>query len=127
MSTSTSRTFLVTGAAGFIGSHTAIRLLERGDNVVGLDNVNDYYDQSRKRANLDEVRRIAQSGGKFTFVEDDIRNRSLVVDLFSKHQFSGVAHLAAMAGVRISVEDPWLYYDEPDRHAQPARRRPQTR
>jgi UDP-glucuronate 4-epimerase len=102
---------LVTGAAGFIGSHTAIRLLERGDHVVGLDNVNDYYDQSRKRANLEEVRRIAQSSGQFTFIEDDIRNRAVVSALFEKHSFSGVAHLAAMAGVRISVEDPWLYYE----------------
>jgi UDP-glucuronate 4-epimerase len=111
MSASTSRTFLVTGAAGFIGSHTAIRLLERGDHVVGLDNVNDYYDPSRKRANLEEVRRVAQSSGKFSFVEDDIRNRPMVVDLFAKHGFNGVCHLAAMAGVRISVEDPWLYYE----------------
>ena len=108
---SSSRTFLVTGAAGFIGSHTAIRLLERCEHVVGLDNVNDYYDQSRKRANLEEVRRVAASSGQFTFVEDDIRNRSVVTELFKQHQFSGVAHLAAMAGVRISVEDPWLYYD----------------
>ena len=111
MSASSPRTFLVTGAAGFIGSHTAVRLLERGDHVVGLDNVNDYYDPSRKRANLEEVRRVAQSSGKFTFVEDDIRNRPLVSQLFEQHAFSGVAHLAAMAGVRISVEDPWLYYE----------------
>jgi UDP-glucuronate 4-epimerase len=111
MSASSPRTFLVTGAAGFIGSHTAIRLLERGDHVVGLDNVNDYYDQSRKRANLEEVRRVAQGSGKFTFVEDDIRNRAMVSKLFEQHAFSGVAHLAAMAGVRISVEDPWLYYE----------------
>ncbi len=79
--------------------------------MVGLDNVNDYYDQSRKRANLEEVRRVAASSGQFTFVEEDIRNRSVVTELFKQHQFSGVAHLAAMAGVRISVEDPWLYYD----------------
>jgi UDP-glucuronate 4-epimerase len=108
---SSGRTFLVTGAAGFIGSHTTIRLLERGEHVVGLDNVNDYYDPSRKRANLEEVRRIAKSSGEFTFVENDIRNRPMVTELFKQHQFSGVAHLAAMAGVRISVEDPWLYYD----------------
>lgn len=111
MPASSPRTFLVTGAAGFIGSHTAIRLLERGDHVVGLDNVNDYYDPARKRANLEEVRRVAQSSGKFTFVEDDIRNRPAVLRLFAEHAFAGVAHLAAMAGVRISVEDPWLYYE----------------
>lgn len=108
---SNARTFLVTGAAGFIGSHTAIRLLERGDHVVGLDNLNDYYDPARKRANLAEVRRAARNGAVFTFVENDIRNRAVVTELFQKHEFSGVAHLAAMAGVRISVEDPWLYYE----------------
>ena len=77
MSASSARTFLVTGAAGFIGSHTAIRLLERGDHVVGLDNFNDYYDPARKRANLDEVQRAAaaESSGNFTFVEGDIRDR----------------------------------------------------
>src|SRR3954470_24701061 len=100
---SSARTFLVTGAAGFIGSHTAIRLLERGDHVVGLDNFNDYYDPARKRANLSEVQRVAERCGQFSFVEGDIRNRALLAELFEKHEFSGVAHLAAMAGVRSSV------------------------
>ena len=102
---------MVTGAAGFIGSHTAIRLLERGDHVVGLDNFNDYYDPARKRANLADVQRAARSSGKLTFVEGDIRNRPLLAQLFEEHALSGVAHLAAMAGVRSSVEDPWLYYE----------------
>lgn len=105
------RTFLVTGAAGFIGSHTAVRLLERGDNVIGLDNFNDYYDPARKRANLEEVRSAGKVSGTFTFVEGDIRNRALLAELFQAHSLSGVAHLAAMAGVRSSVEDPWLYYE----------------
>ncbi|HET7541373.1 MAG TPA: SDR family NAD(P)-dependent oxidoreductase, partial [Polyangiaceae bacterium] len=105
------RTFLVTGAAGFIGSHTAIRLLERGDNVVGLDNLNDYYAPARKRSNLADVRSAAQAHGTFTFIEGDIRDRALLAELFQAHSLSGVAHLAAMAGVRSSVEDPWLYYD----------------
>jgi len=108
---SNARTVLVTGAAGFIGSHTALRLLERGDHVVGLDNFNDYYDPLRKRANLEDVRAVAKSNGTFTFVEGDIRDRRLLADLFQEHPLSGVAHLAAMAGVRASVEDPWLYYD----------------
>ena len=111
MSAPTSRTILVTGAAGFIGSHTAVRLLERGDHVVGLDNLNDYYDPARKRANLEEVQRSAAQSGQFTFIEGDIRNRALLGELFGKHEFSGIAHLAAMAGVRTSVEDPWLYCD----------------
>jgi UDP-glucuronate 4-epimerase len=111
MPAASARTFLVTGVAGFIGSHTAIRLLERGDHVVGLDNFNDYYDPSRKRANLEEVRIAAKDSGTFTFIDGDIRNRALLSELFHSHQLSGVAHLAAMAGVRSSVEDPWLYYE----------------
>jgi UDP-glucuronate 4-epimerase len=107
----TGKTILVTGAAGFIGSHTACTLLERGDVVVGLDNLNDYYDPARKRSNLDEIRSVRGAPERFTFVEGDIRNRELVRALFEKHRFTAVAHLAAMAGVRVSVEDPWLYYD----------------
>ena len=102
---------LVTGAAGFIGSHAAIRLLRRGDRVVGLDNLNDYYPPERKRKNLEEVAREAQSPDKFQFVEGDIRDRTLLAKLFVQHGFNAVVHLAAMAGVRVSVEDPWLYYD----------------
>ena len=111
MSSPSGRTFLVTGAAGFIGSHAAIRLLERGDHVVGLDNFNDYYDPARKRVNLADVQVAANATGKLTFVEGDIRDRALLAKLFEEHSFSGVAHLAAMAGVRSSVEDPWLYYE----------------
>src|SRR6185369_14851227 len=111
MQRSTGRKFLVTGAAGFIGSQTAIRLLERGDHVLGLDNFNDYYDPARKRANLQDVHAAAQANGTFTFVEGDIRNRALLAELFQAHPLSGVAHLAAMAGVRSSVDDPWLYYE----------------
>lgn len=102
---------LVTGAAGFIGSHTAVRLLQRGESVVGLDNLNDYYSPERKRQNLAEVAREARSGGQFQFVEGDVRDRPLLEQLFRDHPFSAVIHLAAMAGVRVSVENPWLYYD----------------
>jgi UDP-glucuronate 4-epimerase len=111
MPASSARTFLVTGTAGFIGSHTAIRLLERGDHVVGLDNFNDFYDPARKRSNLEDVRDAAKSNGTFTFVEGDIRDRGLLAEVFQAQPLSGVAHLAAMAGVRSSVENPWLYYD----------------
>jgi UDP-glucuronate 4-epimerase len=104
------RTILVTGAAGFIGSHTAAALLARGDRVVGLDNLNDYYPRERKRKNVDEVR-AGSPAGHFTFVEGDIRDRALLDRLFAEHGFSAIVHLAAMAGVRVSVEDPWLYYD----------------
>lgn len=105
------KTFLVTGAAGFIGSHTAEALLRRGDRVVGLDNLNDYYDPERKRSNVEEVRAAAPDPAAYVFLQGDIRDRKLLERLFETHQFECVIHLAAMAGVRVSVEDPWLYYD----------------
>jgi len=108
------KTILVTGAAGFIGSHAVERLVKRGDHVIGLDNLNDYYDPSRKEANLREVTDQAlanQWPGTFQFLKGDIRDRELVADLFSDHQFNAVIHLAAMAGVRVSIDDPGLYYD----------------
>jgi UDP-glucuronate 4-epimerase len=105
------RTILVTGVAGFIGSHTAGRLLARGDTVVGIDNLNDYYEPARKLANLEELKAHVRKPGQFTFIRSDIRDRPAMRDLFRRHSFAGVAHLAGMAGVRSSVEDPWLYYD----------------
>jgi UDP-glucuronate 4-epimerase len=87
-----------------------VALLERGDRVIGLDNLNDYYDPERKRQNLAEIARQPNAEW-FSFVQGDIRDRALVARLFTEHRFAAVAHLAAMAGVRVSVEDPWLYYD----------------
>lgn len=106
-----SKVILVTGAAGFIGSHVTEALLARGDTVLGLDNLNDYYAPTRKRANLDALRSIAPDSGKFIFVEGDICDRDLVRYLFSQYDFHSVAHLAAMAGVRVSIENPQLYFD----------------
>jgi UDP-glucuronate 4-epimerase len=106
-----SRTVLVTGAAGFIGSHVAQALLERGDVVVGLDNLNSYYDPARKRANLEEVRQAVGGRGTLRFVEGDLRDRAAVGRLFADHPFDAVVHLAAMAGVRASIDDPQLYFD----------------
>lgn len=105
------KTYLVTGAAGFIGSHVADALLARGDRVIGIDNLNDYYDPARKRANVEEVRRAAPDASAYSFVQGDIRDRGLIERLLSAHPVSAIVHLAAMAGVRASVEDPWLYYD----------------
>jgi UDP-glucuronate 4-epimerase len=105
------QSYLLTGAAGFIGSHVAQALLARGDAVVGLDNLNTYYPPDRKRANLNEVRRAAPDPARFTFVEGDLRDRALVGRLFAEHDFAAVVHLAAMAGVRASIEDPALYFD----------------
>ena len=109
-----SKTILVTGAAGFIGSNASQILASRGDRVIGLDNLNDYYDPARKRANLEEVRQALTHTGQvdgFTFVEGDIRDQNLVAELFSAHNFDAVVHLAAMAGVRVSIENPHIYYD----------------
>lgn len=106
-----SKTILVTGAAGFIGSHLSETLLERGDTVVGLDNINDYYEPERKYDNLKAVRETAPDAEKFIFVKGDIRDRELIEELFTEHDFAGVANLAAMAGVRVSIENPYLYFD----------------
>ena len=98
---------LVTGAAGFIGSNLAEKLAKRGDDVVGLDNFNDYYDPAKKRAN--EARLAAYPN--FRMVEDDIRHRQTMFDLFAAEKFDAVAHLAAMAGVRNAVLHPDLYVE----------------
>jgi UDP-glucuronate 4-epimerase len=96
---------LVTGAAGFIGSATAQRLLDRGDEVVGLDNLNDYYDVSLKVARLDRLR----SHQSFRFVRADLADRDAIATLFSEEKFERVAHLGAQAGVRYSIKDPHSY------------------
>ncbi len=98
-------TILVTGAAGFIGSHLAERLLRRGDAVVGLDNFNDYYDPARKRAN---ERRLCDYPN-FRMVEADVRDREALMRLFAAERIDAVAHLAAMAGVRDAIKLPDLY------------------
>lgn len=100
---------LVTGAAGFIGSHTCAALLARGDTVVGLDNLNDYYAPERKQSNVREIEAL-HSTGQFTFVAGDIREVDTVSTLFTENDFDAVIHLAAMAGVRASIENPALYY-----------------
>ena len=95
---------LVTGGAGFIGSHTVERLLARGDQPVVLENFNDFYDPAIKRANVARFPSVS-------VVVGDIRDKALVDSLFAEQRFDGVIHLAAMAGVRPSVQDPLLYED----------------
>lgn len=108
------KTILVTGAAGFIGSHVAQQLLERGDFVVALDNLNDYYAPERKAANLEEVRNAGAVKGfaeNLRFVEADLRDRDALSVIFGRYDFDAVVNLAAMAGVRVSLDHPQLYYD----------------
>ncbi|HEY7066187.1 MAG TPA: NAD-dependent epimerase/dehydratase family protein [Chloroflexota bacterium] len=102
---------LVTGAAGFIGSQLAEALLARGDTVVGLDNLNDYYSPARKRLNVGEIESDPARAAAFHYVEGDVRDRGLLRDVFAERPFDAVVHLAAMAGVRASISDPSLYYD----------------
>jgi UDP-glucuronate 4-epimerase len=99
--------FLVTGAAGFIGSHTAQVLLERGDDVVGLDILNDYYDVRIKYARLEKLNVYPN----FKFVKIDLADRQSMATLFTTEKFQRVIHLGAQAGVRYSIENPFAYID----------------
>ena len=109
------KTILVTGAAGFIGAGLAARLLEtvKGIRLVGLDNVNDYYDVSLKEYRLDELRRLAEAkpGGAWTFIRGDIADRALVDAAFAEHEPDIVVNLAAQAGVRYSITNPDVYIE----------------
>ena len=97
---------LVTGAAGFIGSHTSLLLLARGDTVVGIDNLNDYYDVNLKLARLAQLERPG-----FTFHRIDVADGDAITALFAAERFDRVVHLAAQAGVRYSLENPRAYVD----------------
>ena len=98
---------LLTGAAGFIGAATAHRLLERGDTVVGLDNLNDYYDPALKHSRLD----LLTPHANFRFVQMDVGDRPGMAQLFTSEGFDRVIHLAAQAGVRYSIQNPNAYVD----------------
>ncbi|MFH1080455.1 MAG: NAD-dependent epimerase [Pseudomonadota bacterium] len=101
------RNILVTGAAGFIGYHVSKRFIETGDAVVGLDDVNDYYDVNLKMARL----ALLKESPSFRFVRMDIADRKGMADLFRKEPFEVVVHLAAQAGVRHSLVNPYAYVD----------------
>jgi UDP-glucuronate 4-epimerase len=103
----TGKKILVTGAAGFIGSHLSIRLLERGDEVIGLDNLNDYYDVSLKEARLARF----SDHENFRFVKMELSDREAMETLFAEEKFDKVVNLAAQAGVRYSLQNPHAYIE----------------
>jgi len=98
---------LITGAAGFIGAELALRLLAQGEQVVGIDNLNDYYDVALKQARLARI----QSYSGFEFRQLDMAERAGIAELFASHQFDAVVNLAAQAGVRYSLQNPQAYVD----------------
>ena len=98
---------LVTGAAGFIGNEFALRMTARGDEVVGIDNLNDYYDVALKQARLDRLK----DEPRFNFIRLDIADRTAMAKLFAEQRFDAVANFAAQAGVRYSLENPAAYVD----------------
>ena len=97
-------TVLVTGAAGFIGAATSRALLERGDVVVGIDNINDYYDPSLKQARLNQLQR--QFGNRFRFEKVDFADADALKTFTDTIEIDGIVHLGAQAGVRYSLENP---------------------
>ncbi|ABI71227.1 NAD-dependent epimerase [Shewanella frigidimarina] len=99
--------YLVTGAAGFIGNFVAERLCDQGHEVVGLDNLNDYYDPNLKLARLKRIEHFSS----FRFIKMDIADRTAIAELFETEKFDRVIHLAAQAGVRYSIENPMAYVD----------------
>ncbi|MBF8436547.1 NAD-dependent epimerase [Halanaerobiaceae bacterium Z-7014] len=101
------KTYLITGAAGFIGFHVARRYLEAGSQVIGLDNINDYYSVQLKEDRLD----LLKDYPNFTFVKGDLKDRNLIATTFTDYQPEIVIHLAAQAGVRYSLENPHAYVD----------------
>jgi UDP-glucuronate 4-epimerase len=100
-------TVLITGAAGFIGFHLSQKLLARGNKVIGIDNLNDYYDPRLKQARLDQL----ENQANFEFYKLDLVDRTGIADLFARCQFEKVVNLAAQAGVRYSLKNPHAYVD----------------
>ena len=103
------RPLLVTGAAGFIGAAVVQQLLQRGEQVVGIDNLNSYYNPALKQARLERLQQLPGAGVQFHFAPMDVENGLAMAELFSSHRPRAVVHLAAQAGVRYSLENPAAY------------------
>jgi UDP-glucuronate 4-epimerase len=103
------RPILVTGAAGFIGAAVVEQLLQRGEQVVGIDNLNSYYNPALKQARLERLQQLPGAGVQFHFAPMDVENGLAMAELFSSHRPRAVVHLAAQAGVRYSLENPAAY------------------
>jgi UDP-glucuronate 4-epimerase len=102
-------TCLITGAAGFIGYFLAKRLLEQGCRVIGIDNMNNYYEVALKYTRLENLRKLDAGTGRFTFIEGDIADQEMVDSVFNKYKPGIVVNLAAQAGVRYSIDNPGAY------------------
>ena len=103
-------TILVTGAAGFIGFHLTHRLLKMGETVIGLDNLNDYYDPELKKARLSFLTELTnKENANFTFIKGDLEDKKILNNIFTKNNLQKVVNLAAQAGVRYSIENPYAY------------------
>ncbi|MBU4350188.1 GDP-mannose 4,6-dehydratase, partial [bacterium] len=100
-------TYLITGCAGFIASKVSELLLKRGDKIIGVDNLNDAYNVNLKKWRLEQLFKF----DKFTFHKTDITNLSQLEKIFTKNTFDAIINLAARAGVRTSLENPWVYID----------------
>ncbi len=98
---------LITGVAGFIGFHTARKLLETNQHIIGIDSINDYYDPKLKESRL----RILESYSNFTFYKLDLKELAAVSNIFKKHSIASIIHLAAQAGVRYSIQNPYAYIE----------------
>src|SRR5699024_2196568 len=105
ISPDTTRTYFITGAAGFIGFYLSKKLLDSDYNVIGIDNLNDYYDVNLKQTRLDQLKEYP----KFTFIKEDISNKNSLMDIFEMHKPNIAVNLAAQAGVRYSLENPDVY------------------
>ncbi|NLD50960.1 MAG: NAD-dependent epimerase/dehydratase family protein, partial [Clostridiaceae bacterium] len=109
------KNILVTGGAGFIGSHLCEELLLRGNKVISIDSFNDYYDPNLKRKNIEEIKGLLSEKSiapeRFASLEGDLRDIKFLEDVFTEHGIDTVVHLAAYAGVRPSIQNPQLYYD----------------